>query len=120
MKSTKHLKRDLYITDALVVTQNSKRDAFWGVIHVRDNCIQGIHKTLPSRAAQSKARVLSAKGCAVLPGFVQTHIHLCQTLFRNHADDLELLDWLKKRIWVFEAARAWESLNSSLQAPRVF
>ena len=27
----------------------------------------------------------------LIPGFVQTHIHLCQTLFRGLADDLELL-----------------------------
>ena len=48
--------------------------------------------------------VIDAAGCAVLPGFVQTHIHLCQTLFRGAADDLSLLDWLKKRVWPMEAA----------------
>ena len=34
--------------------------------------------------------VIDAPDCAVLPGFVQTHIHLCQTLFRGAADDLAL------------------------------
>ena len=38
------------------------------------------------------ARVIYASGCAVLPGFVQTHVHLCQTLFRGIADELPLLD----------------------------
>ena len=47
---------------------------------------------------------IDASGCVVLPGFVQTHIHLCQTLFRGAADDLSLIDWLKKRIWPMEAA----------------
>ena len=35
---------------------------------------------------------------------MQTHIHLCQTLFRGIADDLPLLDWLKRRVWPLEAA----------------
>jgi 5-methylthioadenosine/S-adenosylhomocysteine deaminase len=56
---------------------------------------------------------LDARGCAVLPGFVQTHIHLCQTLFRGSADDLELIDWLKKRVWPMEAAHNARSLRAS-------
>ncbi|HET6647882.1 MAG TPA: amidohydrolase family protein, partial [Pyrinomonadaceae bacterium] len=56
---------------------------------------------------------IDATGCAVLPGFVQTHIHLCQTLFRGAADDLSLIDWLKKRIWPMEAAHSVESIRAS-------
>jgi 5-methylthioadenosine/S-adenosylhomocysteine deaminase len=48
-----------------------------------------------------------------LPGFVQTHVHLCQTLFRGAADDLALIDWLKKRIWPMEAAHTPESIYAS-------
>jgi 5-methylthioadenosine/S-adenosylhomocysteine deaminase len=57
--------------------------------------------------------VLDASGCAVLPGFVQTHVHLCQTLFRGAADDLALIDWLKKRVWPMEAAHTAESVRAS-------
>ncbi|HYJ86974.1 MAG TPA: 5'-deoxyadenosine deaminase [Pyrinomonadaceae bacterium] len=57
--------------------------------------------------------VIDASGCAVLPGFVQTHIHLCQTLFRGAADDLPLLDWLKKRVWPMEAAHTARSIRAS-------
>jgi 5-methylthioadenosine/S-adenosylhomocysteine deaminase len=58
---------------------------------------------------------IDAADCAVLPGFVQTHIHLCQTLFRGAADDLSLLDWLKKRVWPMEAAHTPESIRASAQ-----
>jgi 5-methylthioadenosine/S-adenosylhomocysteine deaminase len=57
--------------------------------------------------------ILDAGGCAVLPGFVQTHIHLCQTIMRGAADDLRLIDWLKKRVWPMEAAHNPESLYAS-------
>lgn len=57
--------------------------------------------------------VIDASGCAVLPGFIQTHIHLCQTLFRGAADDLSLIDWLKTRIWPMEAAHTPESIAAS-------
>jgi 5-methylthioadenosine/S-adenosylhomocysteine deaminase len=57
--------------------------------------------------------VLDARGCVVLPGFVQTHIHLCQTLFRGAADDLSLIDWLKKRVWPMEAAHTAASITAS-------
>ncbi|MDR9451985.1 MAG: N-ethylammeline chlorohydrolase, partial [Acidimicrobiia bacterium] len=48
-------------------------------------------------AAQIEASaddVIDATGGLVLPGFVQSHIHLCQSLFRGQADDQPLLDWL--------------------------
>ncbi len=57
--------------------------------------------------------VIDAHDCAVLPGFVQTHVHLCQTLFRGAADDLSLIDWLKKRIWPMEAAHTPASVRAS-------
>src|SRR5919201_1784121 len=56
---------------------------------------------------------IDARGCAVLPGFVQTHVHLCQTLFRGAADDLELIDWLKRRVWPLEAAHDARSVRAS-------
>jgi cytosine/adenosine deaminase-related metal-dependent hydrolase len=44
---------------------------------------------------------------------VQAHVHLCQVLFRNQADGLELLDWLAQRIWPLEAAHDARSLRLS-------
>lgn len=79
-----------------------------GDLLVSDGRIQSIGET-----SQTAEVVIDAAGCAVLPGFVQTHIHLCQTIFRGAADDLPLLDWLKKRVWPLEAAHSAASIRAS-------
>ena len=60
-------------------------------------------------------RVIDARGCAVMPGLIQAHVHLCQVLFRGMADDLPLLSWLERRIWPFEAAHDEASLCASAE-----
>jgi 5-methylthioadenosine/S-adenosylhomocysteine deaminase len=75
---------------------------------IRDGRISSVGGT-----GQTADIIIDAAGCAVLPGFVQTHIHLCQTLFRGAADDLSLLDWLKKRVWPMEAAHTAASVRAS-------
>jgi len=57
--------------------------------------------------------VVDASDCAVLPGLIQSHVHLCQTLFRGAADDLPLLDWLRQRVWPLEAAHDPDSMRAS-------
>ena len=57
--------------------------------------------------------IIDLSGKTILPGFIQTHIHLCQTMFRGTAEDLALLDWLKKRIWKLEAEHTKESMYYS-------
>ena len=59
--------------------------------------------------------VLDATGCYVLPGLVQAHAHLIQTLFRGAAEDLPLLEWLRRRVWPLEAAHDEASLRASVR-----
>src|SRR6266568_517156 len=47
-------------------------------------------------------RVIDCKRMAVIPGLINTHTHLAMTLFRGYADDLELKQWLEKKIWPLE------------------
>src|ERR1041385_8712896 len=80
---------------------------------VRDDLLINGERIVTIGGSQTAETVIDAEGCAVIPGFVQTHIHLCQTLFRGAADDLELIDWLKQRVWPMEAAHTPESLYAS-------
>jgi 5-methylthioadenosine/S-adenosylhomocysteine deaminase len=56
---------------------------------------------------------LPAHGKWILPGFVQAHLHLCQTLLRNGPSDLELLPWLEKHVWPGEAAHDPDTMTVS-------
>lgn len=59
--------------------------------------------------------IVDATGCVVMPGLVQTHVHLVQALFRGMAEDVPLLTWLEQRIWPFEAAHDEASLKISAE-----
>jgi 5-methylthioadenosine/S-adenosylhomocysteine deaminase len=58
-------------------------------------------------------QTVDATGCVVVPGLVQAHVHLCQTLFRGLAEDRPLLTYLRDRIWPLEAALDAESLRAA-------
>ncbi|CAG7644471.1 5'-deoxyadenosine deaminase [Paenibacillus allorhizosphaerae] len=99
----------ILIKHARIVTMNANRDIVDGDVLVENGRLAAIAPELNVQAE----RVIDARGKVLLPGFVQTHIHLCQTLFRGRADDLELLDWLQRRIWPLEAAHDEESVYYS-------
>ena len=99
----------LLIKGGTVVTMDAAGTVFEGDVLVRGRGIEAVGDLSSTRADVT----VDARGCAVLPGFVQTHVHLCQTLFRGAADDLALLDWLKRRVWPMEAAHDPASLRAS-------
>lgn len=61
-------------------------------VEIEDGKIVSIKKNDESYFKKNKKTVHRFENLTLIPGFVQTHIHLCQTLFRGLADDLELLD----------------------------
>ncbi len=54
------------------------------------------------------------KNCIAIPGLIQSHIHLGQTLFRGMAEGRTLLPWLENRIWPFEASHTPDTLAVSV------
>ena len=104
---------DLVIGNATVITMNASRE----VLRDAEVVIQGgrIARVGPQKKGRKSGvrRFIDARGRVVLPGLIHSHLHACQTLCRNHADGLELLDWLRERIWPFEAAHDPQSLRAS-------
>jgi cytosine/adenosine deaminase-related metal-dependent hydrolase len=99
--------------NALLVTMNPSREVFRGDLLVRNNRLAAMKRSGEANSNEKIDRAIDASHWAILPGFIQTHIHLCQTLFRNQAEDLPLLDWLRQKIWPFEAAHNAESMRAA-------
>src|SRR5256886_9364712 len=99
----------ILIKGGTIVTMDEADSIVRGDLLIRDGRISEVGKKTSSGADET----IDGSGCAVLPGFIQTHIHFCQTLFRGAADDLALIDWLKKRVWPMEAAHTKESIRAS-------
>ena len=100
----------LLIRNGLIVTMNDSWDVVSGDVSIRDGTIAAVGN---HHIAESHDRTIDAREGYVLPGFIQTHVHLCQTLFRGYADDLQLMDWLRTRVWPMEAAHTPASLRAA-------
>lgn len=100
---------NVLLKNATIVTQNKNRDVFNGDIRIEGKRI----KAVSPRIENPGIAEVDLSGMTVIPGLIQTHVHLCQALFRNLADDLELLDWLTKYIWPMERAHTEASLRAS-------
>ena len=91
----------ILIKDALIITMNDRKEILpQASLLVRDSEIAGL---FPSGQPLPEAdRTLEAKGKVLLPGLINAHTHCAMTLFRGYADDMELMTWLRTRIWPLE------------------
>lgn len=85
-----------------------------GDLLIQDGRIKALG-AVPEALIPAGVRVLPVSGCAVMPGLVQAHIHLCQTLCRGAADDLPLLAWLRERLFPYEAALTEDDITLAAQ-----
>lgn len=73
-----------------------------GAIVVKDGYIQDVLRDI-TKVPAGDTEIVDGKGCLAVPGLVNTHTHIAMGLFRNYADDLELMEWLEAAIWPTEA-----------------
>ncbi|MBX3159383.1 MAG: 5'-deoxyadenosine deaminase [Deltaproteobacteria bacterium] len=74
-----------------------------------------VHVGGPHTPRTRDYQIVDCTGCVVMPGLVQAHVHTCQTLARGRADDMELMDWLRRVIWPYEAALDAEATGASAE-----
>jgi cytosine/adenosine deaminase-related metal-dependent hydrolase len=96
---------DLLVRGGTVLTPSGPVE---GSVYVDDGRIVAV-----GDGPASASEVVDASGALVLPGFVQAHVHLCQTLFRGLADDMDVVEWLRRRVWPLEQAHDATSLRAS-------
>ena len=102
---------DTLLRGGTIVTCDGEDRVIHGDVLVRGKQIVAVGAV----AREGLTRVVDASGCAIIPGLVQAHVHLCQVLMRGMADDLPLLEWLRRRVWPLEAAHDEASLRITLQ-----
>lgn len=74
-----------------IVTQDAERRVVAGDVLIEDGRIEAVG-SLDGEADE----VIDCTGCAVLPGFINLHQHVANTLLRGVADDMPLEEMLPK------------------------
>ena len=80
----------ILIKNGYLVSMNSAGSQFYGDLLIENKKIKQIAPKIEVMAD----KIVDATDMLVLPGFVQSHIHLCQSLLRGQADDQPLMEWL--------------------------
>lgn len=105
------MKGSCFLSGAMLLTMRSGDRPKLGNLRIEGRRIAALGAIEPRTGDE----ILDCSGCVILPGFIQAHIHLSQTLFRNTAENLSLLDWLEQRILPFEAAHTPQSVAASTE-----
>jgi cytosine/adenosine deaminase-related metal-dependent hydrolase len=93
----------MLFTNATIMTMNPTRDIINdGAIAIQNNRIVAIDKTSVLQVRYPHEEVVDVKGKLILPGLIDTHVHVAQALIRGCADDMALIQWLCERVWVLQ------------------
>lgn len=110
------MNKRLLIIPKQIVTMNSGMEILRNHgVQINNGTIEKVCSLKGFEYEKYSGDVYVCNDLTLLPGFVQTHVHLCQSLFRGLADDMELLDWLQKRIFPYENSHDKKSLRLSAQ-----
>lgn len=89
--------------NATIITMNPKREIITqGSVVVDGTDIIGVGKANEISDRYPEKRKIDCNGNVIMPGLIDTHVHTAQAMIRGCADDLGLIDWLVKRVWVLQ------------------
>ncbi|KAI8073060.1 amidohydrolase [Gongronella butleri] len=92
----------LYI-NGWIVTMNAKREIIKdGAMLARDSNLAEVGKTKDLVAKYPDEETFDLESRMVIPGLINTHVHLAQALLRGSGDDCELIQWLCETVWVLQ------------------
>ena len=81
----------LLLHGGLIVTQNAQRQIVTGDVLVENGRITAVGSN-----RGSAEKIIDCTGAAIVPGFVNLHHHIANTLLRGAADDVPLEEMLQK------------------------
>jgi len=90
----------ILIFGGTLLTMDSQRRVITdGGVLIEGSRIVKVGKSSEVKNVSRAESEIDAKGMAILPGLIDTHVHLAQALIRGCADDTSLIDWLQKFVW---------------------
>ena len=97
------MKFDRIIYNGIVLTVNPDFEIIEdGVVGIKDGLIQSVKLREKDISQYSADDFVDANGGIVMPGLINSHVHLPMSLFRGLADDLPLGQWLNDYIFPAE------------------
>jgi cytosine/adenosine deaminase-related metal-dependent hydrolase len=100
--------------NATVITMNPQRHIInHGAVVVDGDKIMAVGKSGDLAEQYPQKRRINCNGKVLMPGLIDTHVHTAQAMLRGCADDLGLLDWLIKRVWVLQGSYTEEDGRAS-------
>jgi cytosine/adenosine deaminase-related metal-dependent hydrolase len=100
--------------NATVITMNPRREIITnGAVVMEGQYIVGVGKSREMRERFPEHAIVDCSGDVLMPGLIDTHVHTAQAMLRGCADDLTLLDWLGKRVWVLQGSYTTEDGRAS-------
>lgn len=89
--------------NATIITMNPQRQILTrGSLVVDGMVIVEVGKSKEIQKKYPGKRRFDCNGNVIMPGLIDTHVHTAQAMIRGCADDLGLIDWLVKRVWVLQ------------------
>jgi cytosine/adenosine deaminase-related metal-dependent hydrolase len=100
-----HTHTTIYSHATILTLDPSRRIIIDGAIVVQKDTIVAVDKTnnILTESVFHNAEVIDCTNRIILPGLINTHAHLAQSLLRGLAEELPLHSWLCDRIWPLEA-----------------
>lgn len=93
----------MLFTNATIITMNANRDIITdGAIAIDGNRIVAVGKAQDLLAQYAEDELVDVHGKLMIPGLIDTHVHVAQALIRGCADDMALIQWLCERVWVLQ------------------
>jgi cytosine/adenosine deaminase-related metal-dependent hydrolase len=105
----------IYEHGTLVTMDAQRRVVTDGALAVRDGRFLAIGKSKELQERFPAEPRTDLRGRAIIPGLVNAHVHLAQAMIRGCADDMELIDWLGKRVWVLQGNYTEEDGRASAE-----
>jgi cytosine/adenosine deaminase-related metal-dependent hydrolase len=104
---------DLHIRGGFILPMTDDECGFEGELLIKDGVISEVVRG--SKDRPRARQTLDATDAVVLPGFVQGHVHVVQSLLRHQADEVDLLEWLERHTWPYEASLDGDGVEAAAE-----